>query len=66
MSKGVMPPVLAKPALIPVVPAGPVVAPKLRPGEDTLASLWRHALQRSVGALAILRDRYYFWWTGII
>jgi len=32
-------PVLAKPALIPVVPAGPVVAPKLRPGEDTFVEL---------------------------
>ena len=32
-------PVLAKPALIPVVPAGPVVARKLRPGEDTFVEL---------------------------
>lgn len=32
-------PVLAKPALIPAVPAGPVVAPKLRPGEDTFVEL---------------------------
>ena len=32
-------PVLAKPALIPAVPAGPVGAPKLRPGEDTFVEL---------------------------
>jgi hypothetical protein len=32
-------PVLAKPALIPVVPVGPVVAPKLSPGEDTFVEL---------------------------
>ena len=32
-------PVLARLALIPAVPAGPVVAPKLRPGEDTFVEL---------------------------